>query len=247
MPKPAPHNYPPVGDEARFDAILSRGSSMRRGRSAKRVATIGSLSIMAAGIAVFALVDTSEPSQASQVFADSAQIEAPPVESPTVSAPASAESQTLSLSIEQKAAGAEIRLTDTATAVAVAGEPPAKQCVTVTLRDAGSGATGVVLAEGFACNDSSQDSAIVVKVPLTAARDGVQVGCAATAIRTDVAADLFEPLSSAFSVSLPSGMRPDKYQITAEAVSGLGDGCAGSAEGSSESEHSATAAGSFTL
>jgi len=42
-------------------------------------------------------------------------------------------------------------------------------------------------------------------------------------------------------------MSSGNYQITAEAVSGLGDGCAGSAEGSSESEHSARAAGSFAL
>ncbi|MCX6523647.1 MAG: hypothetical protein NTX58_02610 [Actinobacteria bacterium] len=241
MPKNDPHSYPAVGDDARFDAIVKRGTAMRRGRNTKRAATFGSLGIMAAAIAVFALVDTSEPSQASQVFADSAEVA--PTTAPTR---ALSEPGPLSLSIEQTPSGATITLLDPSAAVAVAGEPPAQQCVTVTLRAAGSGATGEVLAEGFTCSGGS-GAAAVTEVPLIAAVDGVQVGCAATAIRTDATPDLSEPLDSTFAVSLPAGMNSGNYQITAEAVSGLGDGCAGSAEGSSESEHSALAVGSFAL
>ena len=241
MPKNDPQSYPAVGDDARFDAIVKRGTAMRRGRNTKRAATFGSLGIMAAGIAIFALVDTSQPSQASQVFADSAQVA--PTTTPTR---ALSEPGPLSLSIEQTPSGATIILLDPSAAVAVAGEPPAQQCVTVTLRAAGSGATGKVLAEGFTCSGGGGVAA-VTEVPLIAAVDGVQVGCAATAIRTDATPDLSEPLDSTFAVSLPAGMNSGNYQITAEAVSGLGDGCAGSAEGSTESEHSALAAGSFAL
>ena len=242
MPKNTLPSYPAAGDEARFDAIVQQGRSIRRGRTTKRAATIGSVGVMVAAIAIFALIDTSVPSQASQVVANSAEIETPTVPEAEI-----AESGSLSLRIEQAAAGVEIGLNDSAAAVAVAGEPPAQQCVTVTVRAPGSGATGVVLAEGFICTGGSQAASAVVQVPLTAAIDGVQVGCAATAVRTDVAPDLSEPLGSTFSVSLPIGMSPGKYQITAEAVSGLGDGCAGSAEGSSESEHSTAATGSFIL
>jgi len=203
----------------------------------------GGLGAVALGIGMFALVETSQPAQTSQVFADTAEVEVPQPLTPAVG-----ESGALSLSIEQTPDGVAITVKDSAAAVAVAGEPPAKQCVTVTVRAAGSGATGVVLAEGFGCNENSLAQTAVTPVVLTAVIDGVQIGCAATATRApDVTQELSEPLNSTFTVGLPVGMDPGEVQITAEAVSGVGDGCTGSSEGSSESQHSAAATGSFTL
>ncbi|MEX0768292.1 MAG: hypothetical protein WD029_07460 [Microthrixaceae bacterium] len=235
-------NYPGMGDEERFEAIMNRGRSLRRARTTKRASAFGGLGVVALAIGMFALVETSQPAQTSQVFANTAEVELPESLSPAVG-----ESGALSLSIEQAAEGAKILVKDSAAAVALESDSPAQQCVTVTVRAAGSGATGVVLAEGFGCSDSSLSAPAATPIALTAVEGGVEVGCAATAVRAEPAAESYAPLSSTFTVTLPTGMAPGEVQMTVEAVSGVGDGCPGSSEGSNESEHSAIASGRFTL
>jgi hypothetical protein len=225
--------YPPLGDDARYDAILARGRVLRRRRRAG-VGLAGAGGAMAAAALVVVLFAATGPSDGDSVVADQ--------DVTTTVAP----STDTTAEILGGKLPVQVVVEDPIQPVAAEGDAPAQQCIMATLTDP----SGVAVAEGFVCRSSVQNEPTTVDALLTSIPpDGAQIGCGAAALSRDPdtpatssAPQKATPATSTFRVEPPAGLEAGTYTLRIEATSGIGDGCPGpSSPGSTEDEHQADA------
>jgi len=232
-----PHSFPPLGDPTRYDAIVSHGRSLRRRR---QIGLGAGASGAVAATAMAVLLFTGSPAgRGESIYADDNGVET--TTSSTVSSTAPiAPTTEMTIRVDPGAGSARIIVTDPAQPVPTAVDEPARVCVLATISDT----SGLALAEGFSCNDgSSTDSAAALDIRVI----GAQVGCAAQAVRVDPIDRTTQPVTATFDAAVPAELPAGEYELTVEAVSGIGDGCATSTPDSFEDENDATAAVTVTL
>jgi hypothetical protein len=228
------HSYPPVGDESRFTAIVSRGRMIRRRRQMGVGAGAGG-AIAVTALAVVLVTGMSTPSEDRGVVAGRDDSTAPTTET-TTTVPAAPDGITVLLDTD--VVPIRVVVTDPAQPVATAEDEPAQQCVLATLNDAG----GAAVAEGWGCHTGSDQvgsggATTVSLSPLGPTQP--QIGCASTLTRSDPVERSTASVSSTFDLEPPAALASGTYELTVQAVSGIGDGCPGTAEGSSEAENEA--------
>ena len=202
------HQYPPVGDTDRLDAILRRGRSLRR----RRQLGVGAGGTMAA-VAVVAVLLTAWPAGSStdSMIADEDTSTTTTVDTPAV--------ESMQVTIDTSATPATVLVEDPAQPVPLASDVPAEQCVLVTLyREDGSAA-----AEGTACKVGADELTLVE--PTYIPPGGAQIGCAAIAVRIDPGERATTADSSRFELALPDELPPGTYRVEVQASSGIGDRC----------------------
>lgn len=229
------HTYPPLGDDARYDAIVSRGRTLRRRRRAG-VGLAGASGVMAATVVVVVLFAATGTSGGEPTIADQGRTST--TTSTTVTTVPASDATTIQVLGDQLPA--EVLVTDPAQPVPTGADEPAHQCILATLTDG----TGASVGEAWACAQAadSDERSNEVPVPLVAP-NGPQIGCAASAMRLDPVERATTSDTSTFRVDPPAGLAPGTYSLHIEAVSGIGDGCPGpSTPGSSEAENQAAPA-----
>lgn len=221
--------YPPVGDPDRFDEIVRRGSSLRRRRRlATGAGAGGALAVLAIGAVVAIGIGGDD---GADVVAD--QDDVAPVVETTTTAPALPAEMTVTLEREG----------DTVLARVVDPAQPevddAQQCVVVV-----ASAGGTEVASGFTCNGVPGDGPRTA-VPLDPIDPEVRISdCAPQVTRIDpseVTPSGTRPATTVFEVRL-GDLDVAADSVSVEAVSGRGDGCAGTASESTEIEAVASAA-----
>lgn len=244
--------YPPVGDDERFDAIVSRGRHLRRRRQLGLGAAGAGGAVAAAVLAV--VVFTALPSSGGDpVIADQDDTATTTTVTTTTTTTAAPTTDGTTIQIDADQRPVRVVVADPVQPVATGTDPPAHQCVVATLTDA----AGAPVGEATACRDATEPDA-PVQVTLTpigaggaqidpggAQVDpgGAQIGCAATAERLDPVERTTVPATSTFLVGPPASLAAGTYTLTVEAVSGIGDGCPGpSSPESNEDEHEAVPA-----
>lgn len=226
------HTFPPLGDEARYDAIVSRGRTLRRRRRAG-VGLAGASGVMAATVVVVVLFAATGTSSGEPTIADQGR-------TTTTTVTTVPPSDEIAIQVLGDQLPAEVVVTDPVQPVPTEADEPAHQCILATLTD-GAGAS---VGEAWACAQSvdSDERSNEVAVPLVAP-NGPQIGCAASAMRLDPVERATTSDTSTFRVDPPAGLAPGTYSLHIEAVSGIGDGCPGpSTPGSSEAENQAAPA-----
>lgn len=234
-------SFPPVGDDSRLDAIVSRGRSLRRRRQLG-VGAGASGAVAATALAVLLL--TGAPAQNDeQLFANQ---EPAPLES--ASTTTTTPSNEMTVRIDTRTTPIRILITDPARPVAANQDETAQQCVLATLRNS----SGVAVAGAFACTPgelagspaaSSEPTVSSEPLPLQAIdpQNGTQIGCAAQVSRVDATIEhTTESVSSSFQLSTPASLTAGDYELDVSGVSGIGDGCEGTTPGSSEVENVAS-------
>jgi len=244
-----PPSFPPLGDDSRFEAIVTRGRALRRRRQLGVGAGAGGA--MVALVLVAVLVTAGAPaSSGDPVFADQDDTTASSTttvsttttpDSSETTAVAGAEALQAQVEVADGAgAGAAAPLTvtveDPARPVAQPDDEPAHLCVSVSISDA----SGRTAANGHACTTGDSPTGETVMVELTRIEPGgvELLPCAAGAVRLDEAVERStEPASAAFDLVPPVDLPSGTYSVEVTAVSGIGDGCPGpSADGSTEQE-----------
>jgi hypothetical protein len=203
------HQYPPVGDTDRLDAILRRGRSLRR----RRQLGVGAGGTMAA-VAVVAVLVTAWPAGSSTDggLADDPTTTIAPTTTlaPTI--------ETMQVTIDASATPIEVTVEDPAQPVPLASDVPAEQCVLVTLYRA----DGSAAAEGTACKVGADETVVELTfIP----PGGPQIGCAAIAVRIDPSERATTADSSRFELALPDELPSGTYRVEVQASSGIGDRC----------------------
>jgi hypothetical protein len=220
MAERGPHQYPPVGDTDRLDAILRRGRFLRR----RRQLGVGAGGTMAA-VAVVAVLITAWPAGSStdSMIADedtstTTTTEPTTTASTTVDTPAP---DGMQVTIDASGSTIHVSVVDPEQPVPLPTDDPARQCVLVGVTDG----DGQPVAEGWEC-----DAGTTAPTPLQLTPAGpadATIICPAQTTRVDPAERQTGYAESAFEVGLPAGLAPGSYELTVEAASGLGDGCAG--------------------
>lgn len=211
----ADRRFPPAGDPDRFDAIVARGTALRRRRRAGAGAGVGG-SLAAIAVAAVLLTGTSG-TPTPNVVADG---DDPVTAETTVSPPP----DRLTASIDVSAEGSEpivVIVDDPAQPIS----DSSRQCVAITVSDAEDPDAGAV-AEGHGCVEpgsgaSTGDSLVLPLRPTSP----VAISCAATLERvTDVDPEVTTRARSTFEVSVPE-LPAGAYRVEVTASSGPGDGC----------------------
>lgn len=218
------NSYPPVGDPDRYDMIVQRGRTLRRRRRYSLGAGAGG-TVVALAIAVVLITggNNGNDVDATEMAADptTTTTEAPTTTVPTV---------VTSPHKEGQVGGA---LTPSADTIDV-DDPAApvnidtQQCVMMTLTTT----EAAPVAEGWACAPAGAAGPTVVELVAS----DVQIGCPVSAVRGDPLTGVEEPLSSSFSYVADPTIPPGTYDLHVEIVSGVGDGCDGTVDGSTEDE-----------
>jgi len=229
MPERTRPSFPPLGDESRFDAIVHRGRLLRRRRRAGVSAGAGS-AVAAAVVAVVLLTGTS-PSGGDPVIADRDDVPAESTTTTTEPAPPSTGLQVEIVSADEH--GIEVTVDDPARPVARPEDEPAKQCVALQILDE----NGNVVAEGYPCADPAVPGGTATSELTWIPPGGAQIGCAAIAVRVDAVERTTEPASSTFEIAPPDDLPVGTYSVEVTALSGIGDGCPGTTDGTTEQEN----------
>ncbi|HTO00460.1 MAG TPA: hypothetical protein VL068_07280 [Microthrixaceae bacterium] len=221
-----PNHFPPVGDENRYDAIVSKGRSIRHRRQA--VFGAGASSVLAACIALVVIFSGGNgAAEHGSIYANQGDKNDKPAKVDPTIAP-----EKMSLSVDREDNTFTINVNDPRMAVPTPGQPlddvsyKSQQCILLSLEDG----SGQVVAEGFGCNPfdpasqpgAQPGTAVSVALNMT---DGLSVGCSSVTERIDPIQSQPQPMESTFSVDLPVGLAVGDYNMTVDAVSGFGDGC----------------------
>ncbi len=220
-------HFPPVGDDARFDAIVSKGRSIRHRRQTVFGATTGS--ILAACIALVVVFGGNNgPAKPKQIFANEGK-GGEAKSSTTTQVP---DKMQVTVDVDGDTINVEVNdpRMPVPDDVAALGETSyrTQQCVLMTLLNG----AGQSVAEGFDCQpfgpaDTNSGSG-TVSVQLNVA-NGLAIGCAAVEERLGPVTTEPQQMISRFTAGLPD-VAPGEYKLTVEAVSGFGDGCPGNPE-----------------
>ncbi len=218
--------YPSVGDPARFDEIVRRGTSMRRRRRlAAGAGAGGAVAVVALGV----LLVTGSGGDTEGIVADRDDVA--PVEETTTTAPVPPAEMTVSVEVTDDAVNA------TVVDPAQPEVDDAKQCVVVVAT-----AAGARVATGYACNEMPGDGPST-DVPLDPVSPELEISpCAPQIERIDPEAPVptgSRPATTNFRIDL-GALAGDVDEIAVEAVSGRGDGCPGTSSESTEIENLAT-------
>lgn len=242
--------YPEVGSEDRFDAIVSRGTSLRRRR--QLLGATGTGVTAAACVAIIVAVSGSPGTTKQSVTANQPNAPepttAPTTAAPTVTPPTTGPRSDEFMTIDRTGRTLTIAINDPATRLVQTQQDTSfrsQQCVTVTMSTAG----GTPVAEGHGCRsleslfDSPAEAEVVVQTSVDLHRtDGVSVGCATIDERMPETITVQPTRAQTdFVVRVPKTIDPGEYMLEVFGVSGFGDGCATEAELDAGSEPSATA------
>lgn len=211
----AEQTYPPAGDPNRFDAIVERGTALRRRRRGTAIGAMGSF-VVVIGLAAVLIVGRPGPASSS-VVADGPGVGSADTTSSTTTAPST------EMSVE---------VTDDGDRIVVTVDDPmqpvseySRQCVHASLFPVENPAALDPVAEGSICDlypgvTEQTDSNELLLVPTTS----VVIGCAAVGHGS-----LPEPIRTAprsSEVQLSTGdVAPGTYRLVVTASSGIGDGC----------------------
>ena len=227
MKRSTPSFPSPDDAAARYDAVLRRGTMLRRRHQIIVGAGTGGAALAVVLVAVLALGNRGSTDD--QVVADT------PSSSTTTSSTVPAPPQ-MKVTVTARADEVVVTVTDPA----LPDSPASQQCAQV--RIASRGAPGPAVTEGQAC--ASGTSTDVVVTPLVAG-NGAEVGCSATATNdpaTSPPPPSTRPVQHRFSFPVPAGvLSPGDYVAEATGVSGIGDGCPPPAAGEAESVGTASA------
>lgn len=218
--------YPGVGDPARFDEIVRRGTSMRRRR---RLATGAGAGGAVAVVALGVLLVTGPGSDTEGIVADRDDVA--PVEETTTTAPVLPAEMTVSVEVSDEVVEA------TVVDPAQPEVDDAKQCVVVVAT-----AAGTTVATGYACNEAPGDGPST-DVALDPVSPELEISpCAPQIERVDPDAAVptgSRPATTSFRIDIGAlGVAVD--EVAVEAVSGRGDGCPTTSPESTEIENTAT-------
>ncbi|MCB0951627.1 MAG: hypothetical protein M9922_04730 [Microthrixaceae bacterium] len=220
------------------------GSGLLRGRAVVAAAAIG-IGVVAAVVIVSLTTDSGndDPSDADVIAAEETTV--PPDSTPSGDPDSSVEPHTVDLGAAASVGdfGVVLRTDpdglvkvelDDPTTPAASGQQ-SQHCVLVTI----SGAENV---ETYGCVDAgadTTDSVLTLSDPSDAS-----VGCAAVATREAPEAADTVAATSAFVITESTPLTPGDYEISVEATTGVGDGCA-PADG--PTEHLTTTTADFTI
>lgn len=232
-------SYPAVGSTERYDAIVARGTSLRRQRRLLTGAgvLVAATVVVALAIGFRALSDSTADHG---VKADTSGATALNPAAPSGGNPAKKATPEF-LAVESHGSSWTITLNDERAAVPldptlVAGSSlAAQQCVTLTAVDS----SGRPVAEGSGCrplDGTTNGRADAVPVDLRTS-NGVALGCATVVERLAEPLTLrLVPASTTFAATIPPGLAPGEYTLSISGVSGFGDGCATGTTSSTEGQ-----------
>lgn len=209
----AEQTYPPIGDPGRFDAIVERGSLLRRRRRGAAVGALGSF-VVVIGLAAALLVGRPGTAESSVIAAGPAD-DAPAT---TTTAVGSTE---LTAVVDVDGDRISVTVDDPAQPVS----EQSQQCVHAVLLPVDGPSDAPAIAEGSVCDQypgvsEPTDSNQLILTPTTV----VAIGCAAVQHNEWPVPEGSAPRSSDIEVTIgdvPSGT----YRLVATVSSGIGDGC----------------------
>ena len=199
-------NYPPVGSPDRYDMIVQRGRALRRRRRYTLGAGAGG-TVVALAVAVVLITNGGPDDANATEFADDATTTTTTVADVTTTSMPSVMTVTIASD------NSTVLVQDPAQPL----DDAAKQCVYLRLTTPDDG----FVAEGSGCNTSPE----ALEIPLSLA----EIGQACTLERyepSQLATEDTGANSSSFVYRLDPTIPAGEYVLTAQAVSGLTDGCA---------------------
>lgn len=221
------NSYPPVGDPDRYDMIVQRGRALRRRRRYSLGAGAGG-TVVALAVAVVLITggNSGNDVDATEMAADPTTTTTTEVTTTAVPAVVTSPYKEGEVGGALTPSAGTIDVDDPAAPVSV----DTQQCVQLMLTTT----DGAPVAEGRGCAypENAEGPVVIDLVP-----SEVQIGCPQVGItRGEPSSGVDQPFSSSFTYRADPSIDPGTYELHVEIVSGVGDGCAGPVEGSTEDE-----------